>query len=64
MSAGRAYFRRQAIERRRDPSQDARNQEAAQTLHERVAEQLAQSALLRQLSERAAAPAGATAGTG
>lgn len=63
MSSGREYFRRRAIERRRDPSQDARNAAASAALQERVAQQLAQSPLIQRLIAETPQPA-ASSGTG
>ena len=50
MSASRAFFRRLAIERKRDPSQDARNDAAAAAVRRRVAEQLSEMPLFQRLS--------------
>jgi hypothetical protein len=57
VSTSRAIFRRRAIERRRDPSQDARSAEAAAALQARVAQQLAQSPLIQRLTAEAQAAA-------
>ena len=50
----RAYFRRLAIERRRDPSQDERNAAASEAMQAKVAAQLAQSPLIQRLTAAAA----------
>jgi len=57
MKGDRSFFRRRAIERRRDPSQDARSADAAATLQAKVAQQLAQSPLIQRLSAEARAAA-------
>ncbi|RTL40577.1 MAG: hypothetical protein EKK53_15425 [Burkholderiales bacterium] len=52
MTVARSYFRRRAIERRRDPSQDARNDAAAAAMRARVEQQLAQLSLIQKLADR------------
>lgn len=61
MSTSRAFFRRRAIERLRDPGQAARNEAAAADMRARVAQQMAELPAVRQLLERTERP---TAGTG
>lgn len=50
MSGSRACFRRRAVERQRDPSQDARNEAATAAIRQHVAEQLLEMPLVQRTS--------------
>lgn len=53
-AADRAHYRRRAIQRRRDPGQDAKNEAAAAAVAQRVAALLAAEPLLQRLNAEAA----------